>query len=439
MSRNLSDWIDGYMALTKKSAAPENFLKWTAISTIAAALQRKVWLKRGYYKTYPNLYILLVAEPAVGKGIAMSHARELLDVNDITLCPGTTSKSALIDAFTVAMDIVEDKNTGEVITHSSLTLFAPEIGTFFLNGDPSLILALTDIFDGGMSSGGGLYDKTIAHGDRIIENIFFNFLGGLTPKTLQELLIRGVIEGGLSSRIIYVYTPRGRKEEAFPIITREMMEIKSYLTEDLSEIKDIRGEYNLTDSYKEIYKTWHDFFIQPENFPIKDPTFSAYCKRRVTLHAPKLALIMSASESNSMEISAEHHIRAVKALEEVENGVQYIFSGMGELGVKGEVLYAIKEQLKLHKRLYYSALLNMYQYRIEEDVLWNLVRTIVGLGICDLKPILRKSEIKYFARKLDIKGANPETNPKLREFFIKDNYKNRKEVLNWKLVLKEEE
>jgi len=440
VSRYLSNWVDGYLELTKKSAASENFLKWSAISTVAAALQRKVWLRRGYYKTFPNLYILLVAEPAIGKGIAMSHARELLDKNEIVLCPGTTSKSALIDAFTSAMDISEDSITGETLTHSSLTLFSPEVGTFFLNGDPGLILALTDIFDGGMASGGSLYDKTIAHGDRVIENIFFNMIGGITPKTLQDLLLKGVIEGGLSSRIIYVYTARGRKEEAFPEITPEMMQIKELLDKDLSSIYQLRGEFSLGDDYKEVYEQWHDHFIQPENFPVKDPAFAAYCKRRVTLHAPKLAMIMSAASTDSKIIGAEDHFKAVEALEEVESTLQYIFSGMGELGVKGAILHDIKEQLKLHKRVYYSALLGMYQYRLEEDSLWNLIRTITNLGLCELKPIIRNAnEVKYFARKIGIKGDKPELDPRLREYFIENNYKNRREVQDWKLVFVERE
>ena len=41
------------------------FHLWVAISTLASTLERNVFLDRGYYTLYPNLYVVLVAESEV--------------------------------------------------------------------------------------------------------------------------------------------------------------------------------------------------------------------------------------------------------------------------------------------------------------------------------------------------------------------------------------
>ena len=77
--RNLPDWIDGFMLLTENSEPPILFRKWTAIATVAAALQRKVSVDIGIsLKFYPNFYIVLVGPSATGKGTAMKYAYDII-------------------------------------------------------------------------------------------------------------------------------------------------------------------------------------------------------------------------------------------------------------------------------------------------------------------------------------------------------------------------
>ncbi len=50
--RKLNDWIDGFMQYTENSEPPLLFRKWTAISCMAAALQRKVRIEWGTALTF---------------------------------------------------------------------------------------------------------------------------------------------------------------------------------------------------------------------------------------------------------------------------------------------------------------------------------------------------------------------------------------------------
>ena len=78
--RKLSmNWISSYAAaLDPITEAPSAYVIWSAISVISAVLKKKVWVRRGTYKVYPNQYIVLVGPPGVGKGTAIHPAHSFI-------------------------------------------------------------------------------------------------------------------------------------------------------------------------------------------------------------------------------------------------------------------------------------------------------------------------------------------------------------------------
>ena len=63
--RRLGSWIDTYIDYTEIVPSPPLLRKWVAISFVAAAVERKVWVRTMGSALYPNLYTILVDE-AVG-------------------------------------------------------------------------------------------------------------------------------------------------------------------------------------------------------------------------------------------------------------------------------------------------------------------------------------------------------------------------------------
>ena len=120
--RNLPDWLDAFMLLTEDSEPPILFRKWTAISTIASALQRKCRIDIGISLTfYPNFYMFLVGPSATGKGTAMKYAYDIIEqIPAIRLSAQATSLQALIRRMkeTNLTDI--DMETGQQYFHSSV-------------------------------------------------------------------------------------------------------------------------------------------------------------------------------------------------------------------------------------------------------------------------------------------------------------------------------
>ena len=77
-TRILVDWIDSFVDYAKDPHLPDLSMKWSAISAVAAILERRVYCRlRAADELYPNLYVMLVSPPAVGKSSAIGRATRL--------------------------------------------------------------------------------------------------------------------------------------------------------------------------------------------------------------------------------------------------------------------------------------------------------------------------------------------------------------------------
>src|SRR5574341_1265274 len=58
------EFISRFIDFTKEYESPTSFWRWSAYALIAAILRDSCFYHHGLYKTYPNLYIILLAESA---------------------------------------------------------------------------------------------------------------------------------------------------------------------------------------------------------------------------------------------------------------------------------------------------------------------------------------------------------------------------------------
>ena len=69
--RNFDNFLSSYMDYAVDGFCPDEFHFWTGVSVIAGALERKVWTNvTAQWTLYPNLYVLLISNPAIGKSSA---------------------------------------------------------------------------------------------------------------------------------------------------------------------------------------------------------------------------------------------------------------------------------------------------------------------------------------------------------------------------------
>src|SRR3990172_7399508 len=132
----ITDWLADYLRYTDNSEPQSSYRLWTGISTIAAALERKVWLNWDD-AIYPNLYVVLVGPPAARKGTAMSQGewflRRLGDKR-VNMAANSTTFPALVKRLVTGMKkIKRDEETDYV--HNSVSAFARELMSLFRGGD----------------------------------------------------------------------------------------------------------------------------------------------------------------------------------------------------------------------------------------------------------------------------------------------------------------
>ena len=334
--RNLPDWLDAFMQLTDNSEPPTLFRKWAGISTIAAALQRKVRFELGLSLTfYPNFYIILVGPSATGKGTAMKFAFDIIEqVPAIHLSAQATSLQALIRRMkeTNLTDI--NLVTGEQQYHSSLTIFSNEFTVFLGYHNRELIAALCDWYD---CLGRWTYE-TIARKKEEVIGVWVNILGGTTPDSLQSSLPIETIGQGLTSRIIFVYEEKRGKLVVEPTKTERELILQQMLVNDLETISMISGRMQHTEGFMAEYSKW--CYNADQNPPFYDRKFDGYCGRRRN-HLLSLSMVCSASRTDDMVMTTNDLSRAADLLAEVEVKMGMTFKGMGRSDISSLINDAI--------------------------------------------------------------------------------------------------
>src|SRR6185369_15058703 len=127
------------------SEAPKHMHFWTAVSTIAGALRRRVWLDMGYFRWHPNFYIILVAPPGiVSKSTTASIGMSLLrKVPDIKFGPDVVTWQALVTGFAESTEGFE--LDGSFHTMSAITIESSEFGNLLNPQDKEMIDLLVNM------------------------------------------------------------------------------------------------------------------------------------------------------------------------------------------------------------------------------------------------------------------------------------------------------
>jgi hypothetical protein len=323
--RNLSDWINGFIEYTANSEAPYSYRKWTAISCVASALQRKCRIEWGTGITwYPNMYIVLVGPSAARKGTAMSPGLEILEaIGTIKIAANSTSLQALIKRLKDTNHNDPDLETGEMIFHASMTVFSKEFTVFLGYQNNAMIAALCDWYD---CDRRWKYE-TISRQTEEIVGVWVNLIGATTPDLIRLCMPIEMIGGGLTSRIIYVVEDKKAKSEPCPQTTEEETLLKQQLITDLEKITLMSGKFKYSANF---INTWSNWYIENDlNPPDIGKHFQGYLGRRAT-HVMKLAMIFSASRDNVMEVTVADFNRAVATIHEVELNMSGVFKGVGK-------------------------------------------------------------------------------------------------------------
>lgn len=309
--RNFPDFLSAYFSYARDQFCPDAFHFWTGISIIAGALERKVWIPYSQEAVhYPNLFVILVAHPGVGKSSATNIGTRLLrEIKGVSFIPTQVTEAKFIDLMSAQTSFnIGTKN----FFQSTGYFYASEASNSLKNIYGDFIACITDFYDCP-----SIWEKATQKDGRLtLTNVCFNMLAGSTFDYLSKLVTDDNIMGGFASRLTYViHDEQFERNPTWEGDGEKDQEIRKKLLEDLQDIHKMAGPFRAEDAFKQAYFTWfkeHD----KERANLPSEKLQALMARKGT-NIFKLCMILSASESSDRILREVHWHKALELLDSV--------------------------------------------------------------------------------------------------------------------------
>jgi hypothetical protein len=377
--RSKNNWLEAYTKLMENTEPAALFDTWVGYSVIAAALRRKTWLQLGRLIYYPNIYVVLVAEPGVArKTQAIKYGVNFLStIPDIKLSADSATKEALTDDIEKAA-IDEFLLDGNQLRHCSLNIISKEFESFLgqKKENTRMLTALTDLFD----CPDDWSSRTRNSKSNQIVNIWVNLLAATTPESLASSLPSTAVGGGLTSRIMFVWADKKKKSVAIPEMTEEEERLKEQLEKDLYHISRISGNYIMTQGCIKKWTEWYNAFEEDESGIriCTDKSFSGWYSRKPTLIL-KVSILRAAAESNQLVIDWRHVDGAIKAVKEIESSMGQAFKAIGKSEISAEV-DSVYQIIKDAKCISEKSLMTKIWRDVDNVKFENVIDTLLKTG-----------------------------------------------------------
>lgn len=324
------DWVEGFMSATENITSPPLFRKWAAISTLAGAMERKVWVRSLGSYLYPNMYVVLVAPPGVGKTEVTWRVRNLWDsLEDHFIAATSVTKASLIDELAESNRRWITNNMSNPVEHfNSLLMCINELGVLIPAYENEFMNTLTDLWDCKHYSERRRTSKI----EIDIDKPQLNLLAACTPSYLMHVLPEGAWDQGFLSRTMLIYSGDRQLRSLFAEQTMDE-EGWDILKSQLNTVANLYGEMRFTEEAAELMDSFHlrDGEPKPEH-----PKLVSYTIRR-TVHLLKLCIVASVSSSDELIVRKEDFQRAFDWLIEAETHMPEIFKAMTQGGT-GKVM-----------------------------------------------------------------------------------------------------
>lgn len=310
-------FIHDYMRYMDAQETPYAYDFWTACWALSVAVGRGTVVARPRAEVYLNLYAILVAES------------------------GTTRKSTAVNAgvkFGRALEgplphFIQSKTTPEKIEgilhdqtrqlgRSSIAIAIPELVTFlgrekYTETMPTL---LTDLYDcPSLRDGGG----TLSKGDRGYKDAYVSLLSASTPAWLLRAVNPDVIEGGFTSRVLFIVSETPKRLSAWPKEQDDELRIRA--TQRLSEIRTRAQSIPsiaISDGGLKSFDRWYK-----SRHVARDP-FRASFHSREDAHILRLSALLCINDGLWV-IQHTHIMASIRIITQVREDGASIFEGTG--------------------------------------------------------------------------------------------------------------
>jgi Protein of unknown function (DUF3987) len=354
-------FLDLYLRYTAHQESPESFHMMTAITCVGAAMGRKCYMDRGYYKLFPNFFTILVAGSArCRKSTAIKIGTDLLKAVPTTkVISGKTTP----ERFIKEIEPLGATTPLNILVHSS------ELSVFLTKqqyGEP-MIHMLTDLFD--CPSEWPYLTKN--KGDNFLRNVFLCIIAATTPDGVSKGIPASALEEGFASRVLFIYRADTDRRNAIPELTDEEKDLRNELVAHLSKIGELEGEYTLERHAKAWFVEWYNTLG-----PHADKRLEGFQGRKHD-HLLRLGMVFAGSCLEKL-VDQGHLEAALLLLEDIEHHAPLAFSEIGA-DDKTQFLSRAARHVEKSVRISHSELLRKC-YPCRADTFKNLVETLIESG-----------------------------------------------------------
>ena len=301
-------FIGDYMNAMSNVETASAYDFWCACWALGTVLGRSVFVPRPHAPVHMNWYIMLVAESGVTrKSTAVRYARDIV-------------------SHVLGVDkMIEGKSTPEYIfqqlTRNPHTAIAVSELVTFLGRESYVIdlpALLTDLYDCPKEKRGG----SISRGEQVISNAFVTFLTASTPSWLRTSVNPTVVEGGFTSRCLFVHDERPKKKIAWPTASSDMTRVVQLLRETATAAQQV-SEIELLPSGMKRFESWYRQRDTTSVVP-----FIASFNSREDGHVLRMAATLAVND-RTLAIEKKHIDNAVKLITFVKASAVQVFSDTG--------------------------------------------------------------------------------------------------------------
>jgi hypothetical protein len=363
-------FLDKYLQYMSPLETPIAYDFWCGIWLLSNAIGRRMIVNRPKAPVFLNLYIVLCAEAGTTR---KSTA--------IRMCERVYRAAGFhTDAVTVTGNITPEKLREQLalqtIEHNAAScgILVSELVTFLGKEQYAIAMPglLTDLYDcPELREYSRLSTSTTT-----VRNVYLTFAAASTPSWLVRAINPDVIEGGFTSRCLFIIEERRKRLVAWPEeLTTDVDELAIALC-DIRKQADNWSKHgiNLTDKAKARFVRWYE---QRRDGDSNDP-FLASFEAREDHHILRLAALLSANDESWMidvhhinhaikiiqhnKASAAHLFGANKEAMRMTNGIDKLRTVLleaGELGIgQSDVLFKTRRYLKTRELEYALAIMH---------------------------------------------------------------------------------
>lgn len=368
------NFLDAFVEYASIYNAPKRYLRWAGAWLLGTAAKRSIAMVSRGQLLAPNLYVMMVGGPSVGKSQTTKGVEDILrPATRMNTIPASVTRAGL-------EDYLKENAQNRKSPDGSLLISCECIG---IADEMQGILPDQDL--GHLTLYNRMYDLppihkavTRSHGEIRLESPYCSMLTGAQPQFLAQTLPEGAWGMGFMSRTVMVFDVARTRKSMFEHASVNMT-LQAQLIRHLKEVFNHHGWFHWERAAMDFYEEW---WVNAEGAPVPQHKRLAmgYNGRR-ELHFVKLAMIHSLAEGIDLIVTERHAMKALEMLIEAETKMSHIFDEMSNAGA----MVAIEDVIELIRRndakgiqTHESQLIEMLMTRFPSTQVQSIINNLVA-------------------------------------------------------------